>query len=232
MLYAFIDESEHQDKYFILTALIVRDENLDNLNQGLANLLAQYATTTGTPEHGELHGYDLMQQKGDWAGFPLRLTSSLYLKALEIINKQCETLYVETIDREEQRKRYKTVFNHRSLAIGFILERVNEFALRHREEVLTYLDDHYTAPAGRKEFIAYKATGTFGYKSSRLEAIRELDFFDSRSMFGLQAADLCCYAYQRNLCARKSHPKTVKLQEKMWTSLADIRSNGRVRIWP
>ena len=83
MLHAFIDESEHKDKYFTLTVLIVEDENLLRLEQELDALLADYAETTGCVNiDAELHGYDMMQQKRDWDGVPIRIARSIYLRAL------------------------------------------------------------------------------------------------------------------------------------------------------
>lgn len=233
MLHAFIDESEHRDHYFILTALIVRDEDLPSLEADLLDLIVEYALTVGTRMDGELHGYDLMQQKCDWKGVPFGITSSIYLKAMGIINRHASALFVETIDRHAHRERgYRYLYDHRKMAIGYLLERVNECAYQHRTEACAYLDDHYTAPEGRKEFVEYKATGTFGYKSSRLTHIKELDFHDSRTMFGLQAADLCCYVYKRTITAANAHPRAVKLNNKLWGAVADIRGAGRQRIWP
>lgn len=232
MFHAFIDESEYQDQYFCLSALIVSDKNLVQLNCQLGELVQEYARTTAVKANSELHGYDLMQQKGDWHGVPMGITASIYLKALGIVNDCAEALYVETIDRVKQAKRYTVPFNHRTVAIGFILERVNEFAERSNYPVRAYLDDHYTAPEGRKEFLHYKLNGTLGYRSSKLERVESFDFYDSRSLYGLQAADLCCYAYQRKLFATNVNLRVENLQEKMWGAIEGIRDAGRTRIWP
>lgn len=233
MLHAFIDESEHCDKYFILTALVVADENLPHLERELEFLVVEYANTTEQVRFGaELHGYDLMQQKCDWAGVPLNMATSIYLKALGIIEKWASALFVETIDRHAQAERYLNPWNARSVAIGFILERVNGYANLNNDIVNCYLDDHYTAPAGRKEFVQYKATGTFGYKSSKLPCVSDLEFYDSRSHPGLQAADLCCYVYQRRLTVTTGNKKMLSTQEKMWGAISGIAGKGQQRIWP
>ena len=232
MLHAFIDESEYGDKYFILSALVIDDTHLPAMERALRNMLEEYASTINTPSDPELHGYDLMQQKHDWSGVHMNVTASIYKKALGIINAHASALYIETIDREAQRARYKIVHNHRTKAIGFILERVNEFALTHEETVDVYLDEHYTAQAGRREFLQYKLTGTSGYRSSQLRAITALDFYDSRSVIGIQAADLCCYVYNRTLTAKNRNPRAARLNTALWDSLSRIRQTGRQRIWP
>lgn len=233
VLHAFIDESEHRDKYFILSALVVTDENLPHLERELEFLVVEYAMTTKQVRLGaELHGYDLMQQKCDWSGVPLNMATSIYLKALGIIEKWASALFVETIDRHRQAERYRYPWNARSIAIGFILERVNAYANLQNDMVNCYLDDHYTAPAGRKEFVQYKAIGTFGYKSSKLPYVKELEFYDSKSQSGLQAADLCCYIYQRRLTVTTGNTKMLSTQEKMWGAISGIVGNGRQRIWP
>lgn len=174
VLHAFIDESEHRDEYFTLTALIVTEENLPHLEHELHVLLAEYAVTTQHIDiNAEFHGYDIMQQKRQWNGVPLRVATSIYLKALGIINRWASAMFVETIDRRAQERKYRYAFNARRVAIGYILERVNAYAYTHNEVAKCYLDDHYTAPEGRKEFVEYKARGTFGYKSSKLANIEE-----------------------------------------------------------
>lgn len=211
---------------------MITEENLALMEWELKQLLFEYAITTKVSIYSEFHGYDIMQQKKDWHGIPVGIASSIYLKALGIINRHADALYIETIDRVAQAKRYRYLHDHRTIAIGYILERANEYAYRKNEKVVAYLDDHYTAPEGRKEFVQYKATGTFGYKSSRLAHIEELYFEDSRSKMGLQASDLCCYIYQRVLCVENPSPRVKKMQDKMWHALEDIRVNGRQRIWP
>ena len=44
MLHAFIDESEHRDEYFTLTALIVTEENLPCLERELDALILRVET--------------------------------------------------------------------------------------------------------------------------------------------------------------------------------------------
>ncbi|MGV0432951.1 DUF3800 domain-containing protein [Corynebacterium sp. 20_84] len=77
-----------------------------------------------------------------------------------------------------------------------------------------------------------KATGTFGYKSSRLANIDELEFYDSKGERGLQAADLCCYVYQRRLHVKTGNKKMLKTQEKMWGVINQIADRGQQRVWP
>ena len=126
---------------------------------------------------------------------------------------------IETFDRDAQRRRYSRLYYHRALTIRYLIECVNDFTRREGDQALAFLDDHYTAPEGRKEFIHYKSQGTFGYKSSKRLHIDELDFCDSRSMLGLQAADLCTYAYQRTVTARDADPRAVALQKQPVASL-------------
>ncbi|MCG7438667.1 DUF3800 domain-containing protein [Corynebacterium freneyi] len=232
MLHAFVDESESDADYFFLSALIVKEDELEPLNRALDDLMVQYSTSTPIPAAAELHGHDMMQQKCDWKGLPVRLCAAVYLKAMTIIDEHATALYVECIDRVAQSECYARPFNHRTISIGFILERINEFAEKHDETVTVYLDDHYTAEEGRKEFVNYKANGTFGFRSSKLARIDSLDFYDSRAHRGLQAADLCTYIANRILTQKAAAPKVVKLQNQLWGRVSTIRDRGRYRVWP
>lgn len=192
----------------------MEDENLLRLEQELHALLTDYAETTGYVNiNAELHGYDIMQQKRDWDGVPIGIARSIYLRALGIINRLASAMFVETIDRHEQAKKYRTPYNPRTVAIGYILERVDEYASKRNEIAKCYLDDHYTAPEGRKEFIEYKAKGTFGYRSSKLANIEEMEFYDSR--------------LKRRLNVKAGNPTMLATQEKMWGLLnASLKAVG------
>jgi len=99
VLHAYMDESD-RGRYFILTALVISDENLPHLEAALDNLVVRYASTTREVHlDSELHGYDIMQQKSDWEGVPLKMATSIYLKALDIISTWASAMFVETIHR-------------------------------------------------------------------------------------------------------------------------------------
>ncbi|MCZ9305570.1 DUF3800 domain-containing protein [Corynebacterium sp. c9Ua_112] len=232
MLHAFIDESESGANYFFLGALIVREENLAKLNQALDKIMVEFSSTTSVQPEAELHGYDMMQQKGDWNGIPLRLATAVFTQAMKAIDAYADAFYGEGIDRVKQAERYRVLYHHRTVAIGYVLERIQEHAKRLDERAIAYLDNHYTAPEGRKEFIQYKSKGTFGYRSSKLDRIDEMDFYDSRSYRGLQAADLCTYIYNRTVTCTHAAPKALKTQNLLWEMIATIRNEGRCRIWP
>ncbi|WP_290599303.1 DUF3800 domain-containing protein [Lawsonella sp.] len=236
MYHAFIDESECGTHHFFLTALIVNDANLDSLNSALDGLML-IASMTETGKHldptTELHGYDMMQQKRDWKGQPLRFCASIYKQALGITRAFADAVYTEGIDRKHLERRYGSrAYDPRSIAISYLLERVNEYCIRKNDTVVAILDDHYTAPEGRKSFIRYKDQGTFGYRSSCLPQIMSIDFRDSRSIRALQAADLCCYTINRYYTRRDVSARVAKTQEIFMKQIDPLIRKGRIRIWP
>lgn len=86
-LYAIIDEPEFTDQSFFLSALIVRQpapKLLEDDPDGLLNNLPQ---TTGTPLREELHGHDVRQQQVEWKNTKFGIASSIYTKAMGIINQ-------------------------------------------------------------------------------------------------------------------------------------------------
>ena len=114
MLHAFIDESESGANYFFLGALIVREENLAKLNQALDKIMVEFSSTTSVQPEAELHGYDMMQQKGDWNGIPLRLATAVFTQAMKAIDAYADAFYGEGIDRVKQAERYRVLYHHRT----------------------------------------------------------------------------------------------------------------------
>lgn len=232
MLHAFVDESESKTDYYFLSALILDDQGLSQLNKRLGDLLAEETLVDHLKGVEELHGYEMMQQKGDWKEVPFRLATSIYRRALGIINDCSSALYIEVIDRNKQANKYTRLYDPRDLAIGYTLERINEFSQRYGDKASVYLDDHHTAEEARKNFVIQQQVGTFGYRSSKLENVCAFDFFDSRTHWGLQAADLCTYIANRHVVQPSSNPKVVKLQNILWSQLTDVVDAGRLRVWP
>ncbi|WP_284785817.1 DUF3800 domain-containing protein [Corynebacterium rhinophilum] len=233
MLYSYVDESASQnDDYYLLSALILDEKGKSQLEKGLSDLLAAETEQDHLWGIEELHGYEIMQQKGDWSHVPFRLSINVYNRALSIINDSASALFVECINRSKQERRYVRPYDPRDLAISFTLERINEFCTWNEEKSHVLLDDHYTAEESRKNFIKYRTDGTFGYKSSKLARVESFDFYDSKTKWGLQAADLCTYIANRIISKPSTNPKVVKLQNNMWNRLDSIKEAGQIRIWP
>lgn len=233
MLYSYVDESASQnDDYYLLSALILDEKGKSQLEKGLSDLLAAETEQGHLWGIEELHGYEIMQQKGDWSHVPFRLSINTYNRALSIINDSASALFVECINRRKQEKRYVRPFDPRDLAISFTLERVNEFCTGNEENSHVLLDDHYTAEESRKNFMKYRTDGTFGYKPSKLDRVTSFDFYDSKTRWGLQAADLCTYIANRVISKPSTNPKAVRLQNDMWNRIRTIREAGQIRIWP
>lgn len=232
MLHAFVDESESKTDFYFLSALILDSEGLSLLNDRLATLLAVETVKGNLNGVEELHGFEMMQQKGDWKGVPFRLAASIYRQALEQIDECASALYIEIIDRNNLERKYSQPYDPRDLAISFILERINEFCEKHDDIAEVYLDEHHTAEEARKNFLRYQSSGTFGYRKSKLDRIKSFEFYDSRQHWGLQAADLCTYMANRQISRPSSNPKVVKLQNLLWRQIGSILDAGRLRVWP
>lgn len=71
MLLAYVDESYTAD-FFCLGAVVVGDDSGAAIEDGLNDLVATEAqgATGGLTDDAELHGYEVFQGTGDWAGFP------------------------------------------------------------------------------------------------------------------------------------------------------------------
>lgn len=235
MLYAFIDESERNEEYYFLGALVGTGDQVLALAADMDKILMKHSDSfPALSLETEYHAHEMMAGRGDWRKIPLRLRFGILHEALQAISESGAAVYIEGVDIQRQIARgYTYVTPARELAFGYILERINEHAERKGTTVKVVADDHHTAAASRSDFTTYQQWGTFGYRSSKLQAISDnVDFIDSKSSRALQAADLATYLYNRRQTHMETNHKAHEQKVLMWRKLGPAVNRGRTRTWP
>lgn len=238
MLSAFIDESERDEAFYYLGALICSDNQIEMITQKYNALLFKHSQTFPILRPTEeLHGSTMMRAADHpWRRIPLKARFDIYLEALQIVNESGSRMFIETIDVCRHSKRsYKEHFSPREVAFNFILEKINSCSNSQEPRIRIIADEHHTADISRSNFTRYQQFGTFGYKSSMLESIvPEIEFVPSHSIRSLQAADLITYLFNRRHSIIETDPRAQRQKEKLWYAVSPMfnRPRGLIHIWP
>jgi hypothetical protein len=238
VLYAFVDESERDESFYFLGALICTQAQIDALTSALDGVIALYAHENSelTPAT-EFHASAMMRASDPpWRRTPMRVRFALFHQALNEIEKSGARMYIEGIDIASQLSRgYPNPTPARELAFSHLFERINDCARDAGTQVQVFADDHHTAETSRSNFTRYQRIGTYGYRSSLLESIEpDIRFISSDTSRPLQAADLVTYLYNRRMTIVDSDRRAAEKKILMWRSIepALLYPRGRARIWP
>lgn len=233
MLHAYIDESEREEDFYFLGAIVGSKEQIFDMNEALKGVMRKHASSAnGLRYTEELHGSTMMRGAVEpWRSIPKRLVIAIYVDALRAIEESGVRVRIEGIDIH---KLYAHASGPRELALRYLLERINECA-EPGETVQLHADDHHTAEESRSNFAHYQVTGTLGYKSSKLEKLESnILFEDSQYELALQAADLVTYIYNRKRTITEKDQRAEAAKKLMYDTIrpALTSSRGSHRIWP
>lgn len=236
MLHAYVDESERDEDFYFLSAVVGAKEQIFDMNEALKSVMRKHAETFSIKYTEELHGSTMMRGESmPWRKVPLRGRFAIYADALVAIEQSGVTVHIEGIDINKQKARgYPNLTPARELAFSHLFEKIDDCA-GPNEGVQVHADDHHTADISRSNFSRYQTVGTYGYKSSKLKNIcPEILFEDSRYELGLQAADLVTYIYNRWKTVRETDERADAQKTRLWSTIRPAASypRGQHRIWP
>ncbi|MDR6417582.1 DUF3800 domain-containing protein [Pseudarthrobacter sulfonivorans] len=235
VLAAFVDESERNENYYFLGALVCTRDQECQIEDALDGVILKHSQThPAIRPDTELHAYELMAGRGSWKNIPLRLRFGIYHEALRAIDAVGACMHIEGIDVGAQAARgYPTLTPARELAFSHLFERVNDCAGRKAKQVQIFADEHHTEGISRSNFTRYQAWGTYGYKSSKLVNIHQsFDFIDSKTSRALQASDLITYLYNRRKTVKEQDARAEDEKTLLWADIRRTVNRGGSRIWP
>lgn len=239
MLYAFIDESERNEAFYFLSAVVCTSDQAHNLSMKLHRVMAKHAKSNPLLSvKDELHASAMMRaEEMPWRKVPPRLRIAIYGDALDAIRESGCRVYIEGVNVAAQKARgYRRITPARELALGHLLERINECGRGFNNKPVTVIaDEHHTKEISRSNFSNYQLFGTPGYRSSTLDLIQSpLQFKASHLTRMLQAADLVTYIYNRHVTIEPENQRTKRAQLDLWKRIEPAATwpRGRARVWP
>lgn len=237
MLYAFVDESERDDTYYFLGAVVVTSEQAEAVRSALDALVAKHAAVFPSLGGVELHGSTMMRAAdAPWRSVPLRVRFRIFEEALEVVRDSGARVFIEGVDIRRQITRgYPDPIPARELAFSHLFERINDCCHTDEPQIRVVADQHHTAEISRSNFNRYRAAGTYGYRSSRLPHVHpQIDFIGSHTDRMLQAADLVTYVYNRVMTVHESDMRAHRRKHAIWQIIDEAARwpRGRARIWP
>lgn len=224
MLYAFIDESYTNERYY-MAALIVDEANLLTLDTALINTM-RYAAAFGVDPSTEFHAHQLMSGRSGWEPIAKQVRSkiAIYQRFLTELAQLPAAMIVRGVDVSALNVRYRYPNPPHQVVLQHILEQIDIYARDRGEVVKVLADDVPDATGHTARMAAQQIAGTPGYLSSTLSAIvPPLEFSDSKLSAGLQAADAIVYIYRRLDAHAENNLRVAASVAKLWASLAPIR---------
>lgn len=220
MLWAFIDESYRRDEGYIVGAIVVSRHQLDNITTSLDHIARTNHEIYPEIPHGiEFHGQQLFQRSEDWACLRLpngqdrpRLGYSIYRRAVGAVVNSTAPWFIAGVHRPGRiPERYpRDPWSPHSIALHYVLERVNEYAETQNERVKVVADVVANQQLHEAHVELFSTGGRrLGRVPRRLDLIEPgFDWVDSRLHRPLQAIDLLTYIYLRRRWGRdQMHPR-------------------------
>jgi hypothetical protein len=231
MLYAFIDESYTQDRYY-MSAFVVDEDHLGAVSAA-AGVARKYAEGFGIPEDAELHAYQIMSGRGEWK--PIRgnhrAAIAIYGNALrQFAGLPTGKLFVSGVDVVRLNARYRYPDPPHRATLRYLLEAVDRYAKKVKQRVVIIADEVPDQESHGQRMADYQLIGTGGYRPSKLESIdMPINFGSSAQSPGLQASDLMVYAFRRLDAHTESNVRARAAVEGLWAITEPIRES--IRRW-
>jgi hypothetical protein len=211
VLYAYIDESYVDGRAYLMGALVVTRNQMDNVNEALDSIMWKTNRAHDVPLSVELHGHELFQRTGAWrgiAGKP-KLAFSIYGRALSQVTNTGAKFILRGVDRVDRLPaRYSTPQPPHAIALQHLLERLDIYANRQGERITVIADQVPDQAHHEARMRGYQLEGTPGYRRSLLSLIEmPIQWEDSAHHRGLQAVDLMTYIYRRKVFQVETHAR-------------------------
>jgi Protein of unknown function (DUF3800) len=222
VLLTYVDESYTKERYF-LAALLVPDSEANSLTAALSGVVMDAAMDHGSlRSSAELHGYDIVSAKGDWARLAtkIRVRIGVYNKAMQAIADHDVKVIVRSVDIVGLQDRYPHPDHPHSVTLNHLIERVDEYAASVQELTIMIADEVDGQDEYRRDLWQYQQSGTRGYRKRQITRVVDtIHFAPSSSSRLVQAADLIAYMANRIATLATTDPRARKANETIWARI-------------
>jgi hypothetical protein len=225
VLLAYVDESFSDDWYF-MAALLCDGPGVQAIAAGLDDVVENAVQAFGVSDDSELHGYELFQGKGWWAGTPPRARINVYRQAFEVIAKHGSALILRGMNTPGFAFKYGSddrVGTH-SVVLHQLLEQVNSYALSTDDHVPVIADEVGEQSRHRSSLASYRRYGTPGYLN---RVVDTLHFAPSNASRMIQAIDLVTFLYRRTAQHVERDARAKRANEALWEQIQPLIAHSR-----
>ncbi|WPF82139.1 DUF3800 domain-containing protein [Sanguibacter sp. 4.1] len=222
MLLGYVDES-YTSSYFYLGALVISSgAQAKAIEDGLNRLVEEFRRSGAAPvaPDVELHGKEIFHGQDGWDGVPVRARIAIFRRAMKVVRESGARYVVRGMDSERHRARYATPFPPHEVVPAHLLESLDALAQDEDEHILVVADEIHSQDRHRSNFRDYRSWGTPGYKSRRLDRVRDtIHFAPSHYSCLLQAADLVTYLYRRRRTHSEPDARAQAATDTVWAEI-------------
>jgi hypothetical protein len=219
MLLAYVDESHSPDWYY-MDALVVDGVQAAALASTLDQIMATVSADYGVGADAELHGFEVFQGKGDWAGLPPRVRIGVYNQVFDAVSKQGAKIIIRGLHRPGLASRYRLPRAPYEIVLQHLLERIDEYAAGLDTHALVIADEVDRQAKHRADLSRYRSKGTGGYRRRRLSRVVDtLHFAPSSASRLVQAADMIIYLHRRMATHTESDPRATRANQALWARI-------------
>lgn len=224
MLLTYVDESHSAGVYY-LGALLCPEAEAIPLAAALDAVVEQAMWDHGhITANAELHGYDILQGKGDWADLKpkVRARIGVYAAALQAIADRDVTIVLRGVDLKRLKARYGENHDHpHSIVLTHLIEKIDIVSKNADELALIIADECEGQDQYRRELDIYRTAGTWGYRARKITRVVDtMHFASSTASRLLQAVDLVAFMYHRVQSGADTDPRAKKATEELWARVA------------
>ena len=223
MLLTYLDESYTKERYFI-AALLVPEGEARSLTAALDKVVTDAMWDHGNVHSSaELHGYDIVSGKADWAGLALKVRARIgvYNKAIQAIADHDVKVIIRSVDIVGLGRRHPSGHDDpHAVVMTHLIERIDEYATRVDELALLIADEVDGQDTYRRDLWGYQRSATWGYRARQITRVVDtVHFAPSTSSRLVQAADLIAYLARRLAAHVETDARAKQANGALWARI-------------
>ncbi|MBP1054419.1 DUF3800 domain-containing protein [Rhodococcus qingshengii] len=221
MLHTFIDESYGEDDYYV-GGIIVTDVQFGALELELEQLREKLAARFCVPSDIEFHAHEIMHGKGSWSCLAGSVHESVMIcrKVIHAVVNAGAHIHLQGVDVRKLNARYRYPDSPYAVCLRHLLERVEDRCKQLDERSTVTADILDESNTATRVIAGYSNRSTPGYRPTRLGRIEHpIQYVDSRTSIGVQAADVITYILRRYLEVKTAHPKALKTTGQLYNAI-------------
>jgi hypothetical protein len=220
--FAYVDESFNRTYHYV-TALLVRDEVVNDTQSALREVVAAAADSYEIADEAELHGYDVFQGENGFAPMKqlVRARIGIYQQTLSILENANVWVICRGVHRVALEARYSNPDHPHRITMTHLIEQIDSFCKTKRgmdDLALIVADEHHeTQSALLRDLVIYQDKGTWGYLAKRITRVVDtIHFVSSRTNALVQGCDMVSFLLFRRIATEQEvDPRAEKAMQRL-----------------